>query len=656
MLLALGVRGRLPSDPVVWDRTELLHELRVCGCTRLLEDLELPHTFAADGAALRWVRSLLSDEQASAPASLAFLPSRLAMQGCAPSERKAQGEFYTPRWLVELALQRVGWPSGSDALVDPACGAGAFLAGAALALRHRPSAEVARRISGSDLNPLAVLGARVACLCAVADLLEPGEPFEPDIRIGDLLDDTPRDAADVIVGNPPWIRFSEVEPTTQARVVQVARHYDLVPARSFHGGSELDVSAVFAYRMLDGHLRLGGRAALVLPSSLLRSSSSGNFRRFVLPDGTSLGLDHVTDFGTLNVFSDAGAANRTALLCWTKGKTAPASVPGELVDKTKRPDEAATWEELRTQLPRRACEVRFAGKDRRLALLPAGAQIAALEGATEGLRGRKGVTTDLNGAYFVRVIGPGSSLLLLRVANDVTHRGKAVPAHTFEVERELVFPLLKGARQIRPFRIEAPTLAVILPNRRVNAMTDTLAFEARFPHAYGHFRWIEEQTGGALSARSTYRRMLAHTKAPFFSVYNVGDYTFAPFKVVWAEISRSLVAGIAHESTLGRHAHAKVVVPDHKVYFAPFDDLSCARFLCALLNSTPVRSYVDAVTEKLQVGALLDRVRLPAFDPTDEGHQHLVALSQRAADHFDEGVRGQLDEAVADVLARATAS
>jgi hypothetical protein len=622
----------LPSKGA-WDFDLVVRALTQAGCPLLLDGL--PHALIEDHPSPDAVaRDLLSSLHVESPASAAFLPSRMVPSSVPATTLRPLGAFYTPAWLVHLALEQVGWPSPSARLVDPTCGAGAFLAGATLALRNDPSrlTENASRISGADIHPLAVLGARVACLCAVADLLEPGQPFEPDIRIADLLDPSPFDPHDLVVGNPPWIRFSELAPDTRSRVADAAHHYGLVPPASFHGGSELDLSAVCAYRMFDQHLRNGGKAALVMPSSLLRSASATPFRRFVLPDGTSLRLDHVTDFGSLRVFP--GATNRTSLLCWTKAQPQREAIPAHTIESTDR-------------LQTRTCVARFVGKNRSLACFP-NDDVSSLEGACSHVRGRKGVTTDLNGAYFVRVLGPGSRPGLLLVTNDATTRGKTVPAHTFEVEQDLVFPLLKGSKQIHPFHIDAPSASVLLPNRTVTRIPDEAAFAANFPAAHAHFTWVEKETGGALSARSTYRRMLAATRAPFFSVYNVGDYTFAPYKVVWAEIARTLVAGIATSAPIANGNAPKVIVPDHKVYFAPFDHLEPALFLCALLSSTVVRAYVDAVTEKLQVGSLLDRVRLPAFDPANEHHQALVALVSctegRERNAIDRQVEKVLDE------------
>jgi hypothetical protein len=46
-----------------------------------------------------------------------------------------------------------------------------------------------------------------------------------------------------------------------------------------------------------------------------------------------------------------------------------------------------------------------------------------------------------------------------------------------------------------------------------------------------------------LNDRSTYRRQMKD--APFFAIYNVGDYTFQSWKVVWPEMSSRFYAAVA---------------------------------------------------------------------------------------------------------------
>ena len=69
---------------------------------------------------------------------------------------------------------------------------------------------------------------------------------------------------------------------------------------------------------------------------------------------------------------------------------------------------------------------------------------------------------------------------------------------------------------------------------------------------------------------------------------------------------------------------------DHKVYFAAYDDLATAHYVCALLNSAAVREFVDGFTVKIQVGTLFRNLTLPGYDASNPAHQRLTALSVRA--------------------------
>lgn len=103
------------------------------------------------------------------------------------------GEFYTPDWLAERLLNQLqeplfrmpklndSPPRPGKRLLDPACGSGTFLILAARALKANCRAAglaegetldiILNSVAGIDLNPLAVMAARVNLLLAVADLL-----------------------------------------------------------------------------------------------------------------------------------------------------------------------------------------------------------------------------------------------------------------------------------------------------------------------------------------------------------------------------------------------------------------------------------------------------------------------------------------------------
>jgi len=117
-----------------------------------------------------------------------------------PSEiRHNLGEYYTPDWLAQWVLNRVDNDEFFNAdpcknehqlrekllntrWLDPACGSGTFLVliinrmkelGQALFIKERELLNaILNNVIGFDLNPLAVLTARVNYILAIADLLE----------------------------------------------------------------------------------------------------------------------------------------------------------------------------------------------------------------------------------------------------------------------------------------------------------------------------------------------------------------------------------------------------------------------------------------------------------------------------------------------------
>ena len=212
-------------------------------------------------------------------------------------DRRALGAFYTPAPLVErtlaLALARAG--DGPLAVVDPACGAGAFLAAAA---RARPQAWLA----GLELSPEVAR----ACQARVP---------RADIRVGDalrgglepLLANLPPGHREVWVGNPPYNGTSALLKDRAA----YARLRALLPLALPPGTSLRDDFAFFL--LLAAH-RLSSRPgvlAFITPTSLLDAFLYAPLRASLL---RSLALHTVVDLGP-GAFS--GAQVRTCITVWT---------------------------------------------------------------------------------------------------------------------------------------------------------------------------------------------------------------------------------------------------------------------------------------------------------------------------------------------------
>jgi hypothetical protein len=563
--------------------------------------------------------------------------------------RHALGEFYTPDWLAGHTLDVAGWRP-EQSLLDPTCGTGTFvLEGLRRRLDATPGAgpaELLAGLRGLDLNPLAVLAARASLVVSLASRLRTGAPVELPVHLADAMRpavDVP--PADLVVGNPPWVKWSNLPPEYAASIRPRCLELGIVADSAWVGGTELDLSAVITYQALERYCAPGGTLAFVITGTVFSTGSGQGFRRWQLPGGEPVEVSTVEDFAAVEPFE--GVSNHATLLVLRR-RGRPTSYPVPYV----------VW-----TAPRRAyadaAVFRAAGAATHLVARPvpgtgAGpwlkgtpAQLNAwsrLFGAGEpAYRARKGITTDANGVFFVRVT-PSSAVDTVTVANDPSLGRRDLARASAEIEAGHVFPLLRG-KGVAPFRATPdPDHAVLVPQRGMHGEPD-LPSTAPRTHAY----LSRFQT--ALESRSSYRRF--QRGRPWWSLWSTGAYTFAPYKVVWREMSGGRFAaayvGTQHHPVLGE----RVVVPDHKVYFVPLDTEAEAAYLTGLLNAPLVATAVAAYAAALSLGAsVVEYLRIPPYDPANPDHNRLSTLAREiTATGLDHRAAAALDRAAEAVFA-----
>ena len=255
-------------------------------------------------------------------------------------------------------------------------------------------------------------------------------------------------------------------------------------------------------------------------------------------------------------------------------------------------------------------------------------------------RARKGVTTDVNGIFFVTA-QQVSDEKKVRITNDPRNgRRRDVAATSAVVEKDDVFPLLRG-RDVHRF-VAAPQdgQCVIVPQRGMFGDEDLPASRPRMFKFLSQFRAILEQ-------RSSYRRF--QQGKPFWSIWSTGEYTFSPYKVVWKEMSGGgFVAAYVDSSEFC--GGKKMVIPDHKVYFVPTESEDEAAYLTAFLNAGMVSDAINAYSSALSLGtSVTDYLNIPGFDEHNETMMLMASMAKR----FRQGDKPtQEDETTLDSMVR----
>jgi hypothetical protein len=269
---------------------------------------------------MRLLASLMARPRLSAPLSEPELTRH---------ERRAGGVYYTPAEVVRYIVERTLSPdifAGSPPaarILDPACGAGAFLSEAFSMLLSREEAATSRTpasderfdllkqsIFGIDRDAEAVQKTRLALATAAlganysaAQCAAAANELRRNIVVGDaLLHDLEQlfphavSLIDVIVGNPPYVNIREIAKSlSAAQQRQLKQRY-----KSARGNYDLYV--LFLERSL-GWLREDGRLGMIVPNKLAGLAYARPCRELLLRETT---LEHVADLSTLPVFPEAG--------------------------------------------------------------------------------------------------------------------------------------------------------------------------------------------------------------------------------------------------------------------------------------------------------------------------------------------------------------
>ncbi|MBN2025053.1 MAG: N-6 DNA methylase [Pirellulales bacterium] len=556
--------------------------------------------------------------------------------------RHALGEYYTPAWLAAEVFDQLGYSGrGGGRLLDPCCGSGVFLLEAIRRLRAEASAgrdpaalgrAVLARVAGFDVHPLAVLAARANCLLAVADLLPDDEPIDLPIHRRDVLLDPPRDGESFawMVGNPPWIAWDHLPANRREATKPLWRElglFSLSPSEARHGGGKKDLAMLVLYAAADRYLLDGGRLGFVITQTLFQSKGAGDgFRRFRLGEnGTPLRVLSVHDLVAMRPFP--GAANWTATIALEKGQPTQYPVP-----YTRWEPMSPTGVEPDADRP--------AAARRRLLARPINPDhdrspwLVLPEELDDALRRRTGPSDyaahlgansgGANGVYWLDVLGwEGSGV----VARNLAGRGKrAVRQVTATVEPDLLFPLARWADVAR-YRAVPSAHVLLVQDLRTRRGLSEEVLRRDCPRTLAYLESFRE----TLSARAAYRRY--QQDGAFYSMYNVGPYTVAPWKVVWRRMDRRITAarlGPVDDPLLG----ARPAVIQETCVAVEVDSPEEGDYLAAMLNSAVVNFVAAAHSVRGGKGfgtpSMLDYLALCRYNPANARHRALAAAGGKA--------------------------
>jgi hypothetical protein len=143
------------------------------------------------------------------------------------------------------------------------------------------------------------------------------------------------------------------------------------------------------------------------------------------------------------------------------------------------------------------------------------------------------------------------------------------------VEDTVLFPLLKSSDLANG---RAPSRKVLVTQRSLS--DDPAALKRTAPRAWA---WLQKH-----KRRLNARKSSIYEGRPPFSIFGVGDYTFAPWKVAISGLYKRLSFALVGPT------HGKPTLLDDTCYFLPFQTEPQAQAALRALQSAPAQAFFEA--------------------------------------------------------------
>jgi hypothetical protein len=420
---------------------------------------------------------------------------------------------------------------------------------------------------------------------------------------------------DYVVGNPPWINWRSLPSEYRDSIAPLWKNYGLFTQTGLSarlGAGMDDISVLMLFVSADHFLGESGRLAFVITQTIFKSAGGGKgFRRLQIDSTKFLKVNRVSDFSNCQPFEEA--SNRTSVVSIKVSKKPnqfPVSYRVFSPVGSGRISSDLSFEDMGDAFSVSDLEAFPLGEEPGASwiTLPTGMRsiLQKLHGRSE-LKARIGAHSGgAAGVFWVEVVKQEPKGLVIRNLNDAG-RNK-FPSVTRVVEPNFVRPMLRGKDVDRWTAFSRHSVLIPYDDENDGKAVTESRLKQKYPKTFEYFETFKSR----LIERPHYRQHFAPSSQPYWSMYNVGNYTFAPHQVVWREQSATFKCCVVPDSD------GLPFVADHKLIVVECSSSDEAHFLAACLNSSPARFLIQSYAIEVQVSThVLSHVSVPEYRGTE---------------------------------------
>ena len=415
------------------------------------------------------------------------------------------------------------------------------------------------------------------------------EFFSFDVHFAHVL---ARGGFDLVVGNPPWIRSSRIDPGTRR---MYSERY-----RLFRGGDaafhQPDVYVGFVEKALSLAAE-SGVVSMLIPSKALNAAYAAPLRAHLQRDVTLLALDDWSDDAKRLFDADTFPLGVTVTRARSRARGVRVTAAGESFELSQSELPAFAAQSEWALVPPDVAAILRRLREHHLPLEESLARRAVM-----------GVKTGDNSSFFL-------DAKTIRGASLETTDGLCIPLNA-------VCRLVRG-RDLRRWHAEGSVWMLWPPAGGWRRPPQWL-------HKLAEARGVEPR-----ELRLSYVRP-----------------EHAGIKVAWKDLSRGLCAAVLPDS-VNVNGHTFPLIPNQTLYSIDAVSLDEAYVIAAVLNSTIVNALALCLAERAKdyhfryFARTVGRIPLPRLEPASSEWSKLVRCSRRA--HQGASVADDIDEVVASL-------
>lgn len=452
---------------------------------------------------------------------------------------------------------------------------------------------------------------------------------------------------DFVVGNPPWIRWEYLSKEYKEATNNLWNDYGLSIIKESQdtlSRGKRDFSMLFVYAAADYYLNNQWKLGFLITQEVFKSKGAGEgFRRFQSGEnGIYLKVLKAHDFTSFQPFE--GATNKTAAIIIKKGEKTEYPVPYFIWSRKKGVGKIPTDKPYKEVLPLL--------EKKKMMAKPISSAVSAWqhfkEEGDESLvkingknyyKAKIGARTEPYGIFWVNIISVlhDKNLLVKNITSG--KRKKKFHCYEVKVENKFVYPALRGA-DVDRWSINSNIFVLIL--HEADNPTKPLPEEflkINYPLTYSYLLKFRKE----LLEREAYKKFHSKFDKAFYAQFNISRDTFALYKIVWKRMSNDIYATVVSEVKTP-FGYKKVIPLDTTSFFAT-DNGAEAHYLCAIINSMPVRGFIKSFSSPgrgFGTPSVMEYIRIPKFNPENPLHQKLSDISIKCHQFKLEGKESEI--------------